>query len=316
MRAPARRLLEAVGPFLGLAFIVALFGVLAGDRFLNTGNLTTVATQNVVVAIGAMGMTLIIISGGIDLSVGSLIALSTVVTALGLQSGLPVGIAALGGVAAGGVCGFVSGTLITRLRLVPFIVTLGMLGIARGLAKYFADEQKVDAPLTWLNELMYKKPDPAWLIVAPGIWITLALAIAVWALLRYTVLGRHTFAIGSNEATARLCGVRVERVKVVLYTLCGLFTGLAGVFQFSRLSVGDPTVAIGQELDIIAAVVIGGGSLRGGAGSVLGSLVGSFIMAFLRNGCTVLGLPNFVQDILVGTIIIAAAALDRVRQRS
>ena len=124
-----------------------------------------------------------------------------------------------------------------------------------------------------------------------------------------------TFAIGSSEVTARLCGVRVERVKVLLYMLCGLFTGLAGVMQYARLSVGDPTVAVGRELDIIAAVVIGGGSLSGGKGSVLGSLVGAFLMAFLRSGCTNMEFPNYTQDILVGAIIIAAAALDRLRHR-
>jgi len=262
-----------------------------------------------------MGMTLVIISGGIDLSVGSVIALSTVVTALGLQAGMPVPLAAGLGVGAGGLCGLVNGLLITHLRIVPFIVTLGMLGMARGAAKYMADEQKVDAPLTWLNKVMYKVPVPSWLILSPGIWIMIVLAIGVWALLRYGVLGRHIFAIGSSEATARLCGVRVERVKVTIYILCGLFTGLAGVMQFARLSVGDPTVAVGRELDIIAAVVIGGGSLRGGEGSILGSLVGAFLMAFLRSGCVMMYWPNYTQDILVGAIIIAAAALDHLRHR-
>jgi len=308
-------LLEAFGPFLGLAFIIGLFALLVGPRFISTSNLTLVAVQTVVVALGAMGMTLVIISGGIDLSVGSMIALTTVVTALGLQSGFPVLPAAGLGMAAGGLCGLVNGLLITQLRIVPFIVTLGMLGMARGAAKYLAGEQKVDAPLTWLNKVMYKTPEPSWLLLSPGIWIMILLALAVWFLLRYTILGRHTFAIGSSEATARLCGVRVERVKVILYILCGLFTGLAGVMQFARLSVGDPTVAVGRELDIIAAVVIGGGSLSGGEGSVLGSLVGAFLMAFLRSGCTMMGFPNYIQDILVGAIIIIAAGLDQLRRR-
>ena len=144
----AARVLEAFGPFLGLAFIVTLFTLLVGPRFIGVANLTLVSVQTVVVALGAMGMTLIIISGGIDLSVGSVIALTTVVTALGLQSGVPVLPAACLGVAAGGICGLVNGLLVTRLGIVPFIVTLGMLGIARGTAKYLAGEQKVDAPLT------------------------------------------------------------------------------------------------------------------------------------------------------------------------
>ena len=314
MKRPAR-VLEAFGPFLGLAFIIGLFTLLVGPRFVNPSNLTLVSVQTVVVALGAMGMTLVIISGGIDLSVGSVIALSTVVTALGLQAGIPVPLAAGLGVVAGGICGLVHGLLITRLRIVPFIVTLGMLGMARGAAKYLAGEQKVDAPLTWLNKVMNKVPEPSWLILSPGILIMILLALGVWALLRYGVLGRHTFAIGSSEATARLCGVRVERVKVTLYSLCGLFTGLAGVMQFSRLSVGDPTVAVGRELDIIAAVVIGGGSLRGGEGSILGSLVGAFLMAFLRSGCVQMEWQNYTQDILVGAIIVAAAGLDHLRHR-
>jgi ribose transport system permease protein len=140
-------------------------------------------------------------------------------------------------------------------------------------------------------------------------------AVAMAVLLRYTVFGRHVFAIGSNEATARLCGVRTARTKIVFYTAAGLFCGLAGVMEFSRLTVGDPTVAVGLELDIIAAVVIGGGSLSGGEGSILGSMIGVFIMAFLRNGCTMMGWPNYIQEIIIGAIIVAAVALDQIRHR-
>jgi ribose/xylose/arabinose/galactoside ABC-type transport system permease subunit len=134
-------------------------------------------------------------------------------------------------------------------------------------------------------------------------------------MLRYTRLGRHIFAVGSNEQTARLCGVAVERVKVMIYLMCGAFAGLAGLMQFSRLTVGDPTVAVGLELDVIAAVVIGGGSLSGGEGSILGTLVGALIMTVIASGCTQMGLPNWVQQIITGGIIIAAVALDRLRHR-
>jgi len=133
--------------------------------------------------------------------------------------------------------------------------------------------------------------------------------------LRLTVFGRHVFAIGSNEAAARLCGVRTKRTKIFIYTLAGLCCGLSGVMQFSRLTVGDPTVAMGLELDIIAAVVIGGGSLNGGQGSILGSMIGVFIMAFLRNGCTMMGWPNYIQEIIIGAIIVAAVAIDQLRYR-
>ena len=150
---------------------------------------------------------------------------------------------------------------------------------------------------------------------SPGIWLMIISAIIVALVLRYSVLGRYIFAVGSNERAARLCGVNVKRIKIYIYTIAGFFTGLAGVMQFSRLTVGDPTVAMGKELDVIAAVVIGGGSLSGGEGSILGSLIGAFIMAFLRNGCNMVGLPNYFQEILIGIIIIAAVALDRLRHR-
>lgn len=307
-----------LAPFLGLILVVALFSALpdVSSRFLRISNLKAVATQSVIVALGALGMTLVIISGGIDLSAASNIALSGVVTAYAVNAGVPPLAAVVIGVLAGALVGFINGTLITRLRLVPFIITLGMMGIARGAAKWIAHNQKIDAPLTWINELMAKSPRPSWLLLAPGVWLMIILALAMAVLLRTTVFGRQSFALGSNEAAARLCGVRVNRVKVILYTIGGLFCGLGGVMEFSRLTVGDPTVAVGLELDIIAAVVIGGGSLSGGEGSVLGSMIGVFIMSFLRNGCTMMGWPNYVQEIIIGVIIVAAVSLDRLRHRA
>lgn len=310
-------LLNLLAPFLGLILVLAIFSLIPDvqSRFLRIANLKSVATQSVIVALGALGMTLIIISGGIDLSAASNIALSSVITAYAINAGIPPLLAVLLGVLTGGLIGFVNGVLITRLRLVPFIITLGMLGIARGLAKWIANNQKIDAPITWVNELMVKSPRPSWLLLAPGVWLMILLAVAMVVLLRYTVFGRHAFAIGSNEATARLCGVRTQKTKVVIYSLAGLFCGLAGVMEFSRLTVGDPTVAVGLELDIIAAVVIGGGSLSGGEGSILGSMIGVFIMSFLRNGCTMMGWPNYIQEIIIGVIIVAAVALDQIRHR-
>ena len=153
------------------------------------------------------------------------------------------------------------------------------------------------------------------MMVPPGVWLLAALAVLTAVVLKYTRLGAHIFAIGSNENTARLCGVPVERVKIAVYTLSGAFAGLTGVLQFSRLTVGDPTVAVGLELDVIAAVVIGGGSLSGGEGTVLGTLVGAFIMTVIRAGTSQMGLPNWVQEIVTGTIIVVAVALDRWRHR-
>ena len=319
MKRPAKltSLLNILAPFLGLILVLVLFSAMpeVQARFLRPANLKAVATQSVIVALGALGMTLVIISGGIDLSAASNIALSSVVVAAAINAGVPpVGAIALG-ILMGGLIGFVNGSLITRLRLVPFIITLGMMGIARGVAKWMANNQKIDAPLTWVNELMAKSPRPSWLLLAPGVWLMIVFAVALAVVLRFTVFGRHVFAIGSNEATARLCGVRTDRAKIAIYALAGLFCGLSGVMEFSRLTVGDPTVAVGLELDIIAAVVIGGGSLSGGEGSILGSMIGVFIMSFLRNGCTMMGWPNYIQEIIIGVIIVAAVALDQVRHR-
>jgi ribose transport system permease protein len=303
-----------LGPFLALGIALALFAALLPGQFLSAYNLKTVATQTVIVGLCSIGMTFVIVSGGIDLSVGSSIALASVVTAVLLRQEHAPLLALLGGVGVSALVGIVNGLLITRLRIVPFIVTLGSMGIARGLAKYLADEQKVDAPAHGLSELMAKTPDPAWLLVSPGVWLWLLLAAAAASVLSRTVFGVHTLAIGSSEATARLCGIRVERVKWIVYTLCGVCAGLAGCLQFARLTVGDPTTALGKELDVIAAVVIGGGSLSGGSGSILGSMIGAFLMTVLANGCTLLGVPNYVQEMLVGAIIIAAVSVDRWRR--
>jgi len=316
-RSNARTLLNRLAPFLGLILVLALFSLIpeVQARFLRPANFLSVATQSVIVALGALGMTLIIIGGGIDLSAASNIALSSVIAAYAVNAGLPLVLAILLGVLTGGLVGLLNGLLITRLRLVPFIITLGMMGIARGVAKWIANNQKIDAPLTWVNDLMAKSPHPPWLLVSPGIWLMAVLAVLLAAVLRFTVFGRHVFAIGSNEATARLCGVRTDRVKVAVYVISGLLCGLSGIMEFSRLTVGDPTVAVGLELDIIAAVVIGGGSLNGGEGSILGSMIGVFIMSFLRNGCTMMGWPNYIQEIIIGIIIVAAVALDQIRHR-
>jgi ribose transport system permease protein len=311
-----KRALAVLGPFLALAFVIALFAVLLPGQFLSAYNLKTVATQTVIVGVCAIGMTFVIVSGGIDLSVGSTIALSSVVSAVLLRDGASTLTAVLGGIVACGALGVVNGLLITRLRIVPFIVTLGSMGVARGLAKYLADEQKVDAPVGGLSALMAKTPDPAWLLLSPGVWLMLVLAAIAALVLGRTVFGVHALAIGSSEPTARLCGVRVERVKLSIYALSGLCAGLAGSLQLARLTVGDPTTALGKELDVIAAVVIGGGSLAGGSGSILGSLLGAFLMTVLANGCTLLGVPNYVQEMLVGAIIVVAVAADQLRRKS
>lgn len=303
------------GPALGLVLVILIFALItdAPGRYLSAFNLRIVLSQMVIVAIGAIGMTLIVISGGIDLSVGATIALTGVITALGIGAGWPPSLALFAAVAAGGAVGLANGLVITTLRVVPFIVTLGMLGIARGVAKWLAHEQTVNVPASWVNDLLVTFPRQSWLVLPPGVWLTLALAALAALVLNRTVFGRRIFALGSNEAAARACGIATNQLKIATYVVAGLLFGLAGVMQMSRLRQGDPTVAIGAELDIIAAVVIGGGSLSGGEGSILGSLIGALIMAFLRNGCQQMGWPNYIQEIIIGVIIVLAVALDRAR---
>jgi ribose transport system permease protein len=308
--------LSRIGPILGLIGIVVFFSIRAPRTFATLGNVQIILMQTAVVATAALGMTIVIISGGIDLSVGSLIALTSVIVALALRAGWPALVAALAGVAAGGAVGFITGLLITELKLMPFIVTLGMLATLRGLTEHIGDEKTVLAPTTWLNKLIrILGPDRAWMLFAPGVWMTIALAIIVAAGLRYTRFGRLVFAIGSNEQAARLCGIPVNGTKTLVYCLGGIFAGLAGVMQFSSLTVGDTTTANGMELDIIAAVVIGGASLNGGQGSVLGTLVGALIMEVVANGSSKLAWGNPVQKMVTGGIIVLAVAIDRFQHR-
>ena len=315
-----RRWLNTLSPVIALFVVFELFVLIAPPSFATARNMEMIARQTTIVGVAALGMTMVIISGGIDLSVGSIVALSTVVIAWLLRyTGVGPLTAAIGGVAAAALFGLLSGVLITKLRVVPFIVTLGMMLVVRGAAKGIGREQKIDVDperLRWLQELLASVPkERSWMLLPPGVWMMIFLAISMAALLRYTRLGRHTLAIGSNEQTARLCGIAVERVKILVYTLCGAFAGLAGVMQFSRLTVGDPTVAVGLELNVIAAVVIGGGSLSGGEGSILGTLVGALIMTIIASGCTQIGYSNWVQEIITGAIIVIAVALDRLRHR-
>jgi ribose transport system permease protein len=316
-----RRWLTTLGPFIGLILVILTFVVLitldqgSAEKFLSPFNVRIILSQTVIVAISAIGMTLIIISGGIDLAVGSTIALAGVVTALCINVGIDPVLAVGAGVLAGGSVGFVNGSVITGLRVVPFIATLGMLGMARGVAKWLANQQPVNVNETWVNGLVINFPDPTWLLLAPGVWVTIILAILIAVVLRNTVFGRRVFALGSSEAAARACGIATDKLRIAIYSVAGLFFGLSGVMQMSRLRQGDPTVAVGTELDVIAAVVIGGGSLSGGQGTVLGSMIGALIMAFLRNGCQQMGWANFVQEIIIGAIIVSAVAIDQLRRR-
>jgi ribose transport system permease protein len=281
--------------------------------FLTGGNFKIIFTQTVIVAIGALGMTMIIVSGGIDLSVGSSVALASVFGATALLRHYPPAVAVLVTILSGAVIGFINGSIIAGFGMMPFIVTLGMMGVTRGLAKWIADNQTVNFPDSPISNVMAMGDPNHFFPLPPGVWVAAALAIVMIIVLRNTVFGRRIFAIGSNESTARLCGIRVRTQKVVIYSLAGAFFGLAGLMQLCRLNQGDPTVANGLELDIIAAVVIGGASLNGGVGGVMGSMVGALIMAVLRNGSNQSSWPTYMEEIIIGAVIILAVGLDNLR---
>lgn len=311
----ARKVTSAVAPFAGLLAVVVIFFIIPPHAPLSIDHVRTIAVHTVIVGIVALGATLVIASGGLDLSVGSMLALCSVIIAIAFRDGWPLLAGVAAAIAVGGACGLYNGLLITVLRLPPFIATLGTLGFFRGVSKWIAGSRTISAPTHGLEMLTQPNPGAKWMLLAPAVWIMLALAIGMAFLLHRTILGRHALAIGSSEATARLCGVRVGLTRVCVYVIAGLLVGLAGVLQFARLQSGDPTVAVGLELDVIAAVVIGGASLSGGSASVAGTLAGAVMMAYLRNRCVVLGWPNWVQEIIVGHIIILAVALDQWRAR-
>lgn len=335
-----QRFIKLLGPFIGLIVVIALFGLSPESRstFLTMDNADLVIGQTVIVGLGALGMTMIIIAGGIDLSVGSAVALTGTLAATWLVAGASPIVACLGALLAGALLGAFNGTAITWLRVTPFIVTLGTLGIARGVAQWIGHESQVFVQKhSWIENLTVKlstlatddataqhRP-PTWFEthvilntplggLSQSVFLLVGLAILVHLILRHTVFGRSLFAIGSNETAARLSGLRVDAIKIAVYTLAGVFFGLSGLIQFSKLGgEGDSTGNVGEELDVIAGVVIGGGSLNGGEGSVLGSMIGVLIMTLLRNGAVLMGWPAYVQQIIIGAVIVVAVALDRFR---
>jgi ribose transport system permease protein len=302
--------LQKLLPFLTLILLfVALW--IASPNFLTATNLSSVVRQTAVINIMALGMTVVIISGGIDLSVGSILALSGLLGTMVMAHGGGIGWGMLAGVATGTVCGLANGAMITGLRINPFIVTLGTMGIFRGVALIISNGLPVhDIPqsFSYLGE--------GTLLRVPFVlWILLVCAVAIHVVLEHTRLGRYAFSIGSNEGAAFYAGVPVSFHVVTVFAIAGMLTGLSGMIESSRLMTGQPTGGQGYELTAIAAVVIGGGSLRGGEGSVLGTLVGAFIMGLLSNGSDLLGTNPYWQQVIIGAVIILAVSFDELRKR-
>jgi ribose transport system permease protein len=312
-----------LGPLLALLVVWLVFAAFDfarpdGGNFVKPRSFQNLAVNTAAVAVPALGMTIIIIAGGIDLSMGAAMALAATVAAFGLLKGCdPVQAIALA-LGTGFIAGAINGILISAMRIVPFIVTLGTMMIFQGAGRWLAGDTPIRparASFESIADFRSPYPDPAWQLFSPGVWLMLILAVAVSLLLRYTVFGRYVFALGSNEATVRLCGVNVPLTRIAVYAIGGLFAGIAGIYHFTALGQGNPMGGVGKELRIIAAVVVGGGSLSGGRGSVLGTLSGAAIMAVIDHGSTMLGIGDMYQDVLIGAIIIAAVALDQFRQR-
>ncbi|HIE50884.1 MAG TPA: ABC transporter permease [Armatimonadetes bacterium] len=310
-----QELANRLAPLLAL-LALGLFLTLKSPFFATRRNLLTVALQVAPLAIVAMGQTFVIIAGGIDLSVGSVLALSGVVAGLMMtQEVVPLlrspWSAGLMGAATGGLCGVFNGLVTTRAKMPPFIVTLGMMGIARGLALLLTGGNPIfdlpDSFFTLAQGYLWRIPIPVVLMFA--------LAGLLHFVLAQTRFGRAAYAIGGNYQAARLSGLRVDRYLVSFFGLCGLLTGFAGVVQAARLISAQPATGEMAELDAIAAAVIGGASLLGGQGSIPGTIIGIFIMALLRNGCNLLGVDPYWQQVAIGTMIILAVLYDHLRRR-
>jgi len=293
------------GTFIGLIVIILIFSFWT-PYFFTVSNLLNVAQQTTINAVIAVGMTYVIITAGIDLSVGSIMAFSGVVLASLLKTDQPLIIAILGGLLVGTVCGFINGVLISYGKLPPFISTLGLMSVARGAALLYTDGR----PISGFEEnFRFIATGEILHIPFPIIVMIIIYLIGHFVLTR-TKLGRYTYATGGNEQAAILSGVNVKLIKIVVYSLCGLLSGAASVLLTARLNSAQPIAGIMYELDAIAAVVIGGTSLMGGEGKLTGTLIGALIMGVLRNGLNLLDVSSFIQQIVIGSVIISAVLID------
>lgn len=317
LRADATQRVLAFGALIALVVVFSL----ASPNFLQFNNLVGILLATAVNGVLALGVTFVIITGGIDLSIGTVMSFAAVITGLLITSwGLPVLVGVLGGLLAGALCGLLNGVLIAGLRIPPFIVTLGMLNVAKGLALVLSGLKPIyfnDAPI--FNQIAMGSLVGSvvrGLDVPNAVLIMFGAALLASLILSQTLLGRYAFALGSNEEATRLSGVNVGAWKVAVYTLTGMFSGLAGVLIAARLNSAQPALGQGYELDAIAAAVIGGTSLSGGTGSIMGTIIGAFIISTLTNGLRILSVPQEWQTVITGGIVVAAVYLDIIRRRS
>lgn len=310
-KAGTSQLVQRFGAFTGL-FLLCVFFSLTSPHFLTTNNLLTVALQTSVIAIVAIGQTFVIIKSGIDLSVGSVVAISGVVAADLMTKGTPVPIAVLVGIGVGAVCGLINGFLIAFGKIPPFIASLGMMGAARGAALVITDGIPVSGLPASFGALAGAQ---LFGMIPSSVVIMFIIAVIMGLILSKSHFGRNIYAIGSNEEAAYLSGIPIKKTKMWVYVVSGLMSGIAGIVLTSRLVSAQPTAGNMYELDAIAAVVIGGASLMGGVGSILGTLIGAFVMGVLRNGLNLLNVSPFWQQIAIGGVVVLAVFIDNLRRR-
>jgi ribose transport system permease protein len=297
----------AYAPMISLIFLCLFFG-LSTNTFFTVRNLLNVVDQLTVLGIMSLGMTGVIVIGGIDLSVGSVLALSMMVMGwLSNVMGIPMPVAILAAMVTGGLCGLVSGLLITKANLPAFIATLAVMTIARGLANMVTDGTQIVGYAEWFSDLSIKR---YFGILSVTVALFLVLTLVALVFMKYRAGGRSLYAIGGNSEVARLAGIPVKRVTTLVYSVCGILAGLAGVVMSTRLDSSQPSGGLGYELDTIAAVVIGGASLSGGVGTIWGTVMGVFTIGVLRNGLNLLGISPFVQQVIIGLVIVLAVAVD------
>ena len=301
---------------LGALVILLVFFSIVVPHFASTNNYIDILTATAVNGVLATGVTFVIITGGIDLSLGTAMTFCSVVMGLvSVNLGLPLPIGLLAAFAAGALVGLINGVLIAKMKLPPFIATLGMLYVTLGMAQVLSDVHPIYFEATqpafqqfFMDKTVFGIPNI--------VWVMFGGATVAWILLNKTILGRYTFALGSNEEATRLSGVNVDRWKIIVYVVDGLFVGLAGIVIASRMNSAQPGLGMGYELDAIAAAVIGGTSLSGGEGSVVGTIIGAFLISTLRIGLSVAGVPDQWKSVITGLVVIGAVYLDIVRRRS
>jgi fructose transport system permease protein len=306
--------LSNLGPLIALVAAIIFFSI-QSDRFLTGNNLSLILQQVMVVGTLAVGQTIIILTAGIDLSNGAVMAFGTIVmTKLAVNNGVNPFVAIALGLLVTGLFGFVNGSLVTRLRLPAFIVTLGTLNIAFALTHIYSNEQTISSlprPLTFFGETFSLGSTN----VTYGAVVMLLVFAIAWFVLRQTAAGRHVYAVGNNPEAARLTGVRTQRLLLLVYTIAGLIYGLAGLLLVARTAVGDPQAGQTDNLDSITAVVLGGTSLFGGRGGVIGTLIGALIVGIFRNGLQLMGVKSIYQVLITGILVILAVAADQLARR-